>query len=148
MKIYGNWAFAVTAFYITFVVLLVSLVVYVSQDKVDLVVENYYDHDLVFQKQIDKVMRTKALKEQIIISNIENKVVLKYPDSLNYPISGSILMFRPDNSKLDVKIPIQPNDEMIQIINTESFNKGLWKVKVDWSMNDTSYYNEEIIIFN
>ncbi|MCO5251724.1 MAG: FixH family protein [Candidatus Kapabacteria bacterium] len=148
MKIYGNWAFAITAFYITFVVLLVSLVVYVSQDKVDLVVENYYDHDLVFQQQIDKVMRTKALKEQITISNIENKVVLKYPDSLEYPISGSILMFRPDNSKLDVKIPIQPNNEMMQIINTASFNKGLWKVKVDWTMNDTNYYNEQIIIFN
>jgi hypothetical protein len=148
MKIYGNWAFAITAFYITFVVLLVSLVVYISQDKPDLVVENYYDHDLVFQQQIDKVMRTKALKEQITISNIENKVVLKYPDSLEYPISGSILMFRPDNSKLDVKIPIQPNNEMMQIINTASFNKGLWKVKVDWTMNDTNYYNEQIIIFN
>lgn len=148
MKIYGNWAFGVTAFYITFVVLLVSLVVYVSQDKVDLVVENYYDHDLVYQQQIDKILRTKALKDQIRIEMVDKNMIVKYPDSLESSISGSILMFRPDNSQLDIKIPIQPDENLIQIINTDNLTKGLWKVKVDWAMNDTTYYNEDVVILN
>lgn len=148
MKIFGNWGLAVTVFYITFVVALVTLVVIVSQDKVDLVVQDYYAQDQIYQQQIDKIVRTKALTEQVKIINSGNSIVVKFPENIESQISGDILLYKPDNSKLDVTIPIETNENKIQIINSDNLTKGFWKVKIDWVCNDSAYFNEDFIILN
>ncbi len=148
MKIFLNWGLGVTVFYITFVVALVTLVVVVSQDKVDLVVEDYYAQDQIYQQQIDKIIRTKALTEQVKVVNSGNSIVVKFPQYLESVISGDILLYKPNNSKLDIILPIETNENKIQIINSEKLTKGFWKVKIDWMCNDSTYYNEDFIIIN
>lgn len=146
MKIFGNWGLGVTVFYVTFVVALVTLVVVVSQDKVDLVVEDYYAQDQIYQQQIDKMVRTRALDEQVKVVHSGNSIVVKFPEYLESSISGNILLYRPNDSKMDVNLPIETNENMIQIINSEKMAKGFWKVKIDWMLNDSSYYNEDFIV--
>ena len=55
------------------------------------------------------------------------------------------MLFRPDNSKLDLKVPVDIS-EGVQNISTENLTKGLWRLQSTWSTDNTPYYQEERII--
>jgi hypothetical protein len=45
-------------------------------------------------------------------------------------------------------LPVKPDDSWIQYIKNEKLTKGLWRIKVDWAVGDSAYYNEEVLIIN
>ncbi len=149
MKIYGNWALLVPAFYISFVIVLVAFVVWSSYQKVELVDPNYYDKDLVYQEHIDMVERTKNLPENMFISKADNKIILKFPSNFNkQKISGIVNLFRPSSSALDMSYPVNPDSTGVQFIQSDKLAKGLWKIKINWEVNKVSYYNEDNMVLN
>ena len=120
-------------------------VIFMTQD-VSLVSDNYYEKSLTYQDEIDKQSRTKSLDEQVII-NFNGKVitVLFSDDYLRKNISGEIYFYRPSNSSLDFKLPLQVSEEGKQLISVEKLEKGFWRVKLNWMMNGNEYYNERAI---
>ncbi len=149
MKIFGNWALLVPAFYISFVIVLVAFVIWSSYQKVELVDKNYYDKDLVYQQHIDKVDRTNNLTENMFISSAENNIIIRFPSNFGKEkITGKINLFRPSSSALDVAFEVKPDSTGIQMIESTKLAKGLWKIKIDWNVNNTSYYNEQSIVLN
>jgi hypothetical protein len=61
-------------------------------------------------------------------------------------IGGEILFFRPSNSKLDVKMLVKVSESNLQVIDIRNFQKGLWRMKINWSCDGITYYNEETIM--
>ena len=61
---------------------------------------------------------------------------------LDFSTSGKIVFYRPSNSNLDRYVKIDKDDNNLQSINVKNWQKGFWKIKVDWEMNDELYYNE------
>lgn len=144
-----NWGTGIAVFYISFVLILVGFVIFTTFNRVDLVDENYYEKELVYQDNINKINRTKKLAIPLKIESGNNIVNLSFPDSLNYKsITGDITFFRPSDKKMDFKLKIQPDENGNQFVRTENLKKGLWKVKVDWALGDSAFYNEEIVIIN
>ena len=149
MKIFGNWAVMVPAFYISFVLVLVAFVVWTTTQKVELVDNNYYDKDLVYQQHIDKVERTNQLAEQVFVANAQNNVIVKFPSIFQKEkITGEIYFFRPSSSAMDKKFAIGPDSTGIQMIRSDKLAKGHWKVKIEWQANNVSYYNEQSLEIN
>jgi nitrogen fixation protein FixH len=115
----------------------------------NLVVEDYYSQDLVYQEQLDKANRTAALGETFIIKYVRGSgVKVKINDKfINDIIIGNIVFYRPSDKNLDRQI----NLELIngdQFINTSTFENGLWEIQISWSMNDVDYYSSQKIIIN
>ena len=149
MKIFGNWALAVPLFYITFVVVLVIFVIWTTTQKVELVDENYYDKELVYQKQIEKLERTKRLPEKVTINHANNSLLVSFPKNFKSDeLKGEIFFFRPSEKKLDFKVKIETDSTNSMLLATNNIKKGLWKLKIDWVGGDSLYYNEEIVIIN
>jgi nitrogen fixation protein FixH len=116
-----------------------------TQD-VSLVSDQYYEKSLVYQDEIDKQSRTKSLDEQVkIIFNGEIITVLFPSDYLEKSISGEIYFYRPSNSSIDFKLPLQVNDDGSQIILAQRLEKGFWRLKLNWTMDGNMYYNERAI---
>jgi hypothetical protein len=46
---------------------------------------------------------------------------------------------------LDFKIPLELNDEGNQLILAKNFEKGFWRLKLNWTMGGNGYYNERAI---
>lgn len=149
MKIKGNWAFYVAAFYIFFVICLVAFVFWTTFHNEELVDKNYYDLELKYQEQIDRVERTHNLKEQIKFVSTNNVIMLSFPKIDNFNnMNGSIHFFRPSNSKLDFKSKFQLDSSYTLVYSTDKMERGLWKIKVNWFISDSSYYNEETVLLN
>lgn len=141
-----NWGTGIAIGIIVFVVISVTMtVIFMTQD-VSLVSDNYYEKSLTYQDEIDKQSRTNLLDEQVKINFNEEIINILFPvEYLNKNISGEIYFYRPSDSKLDFKMPLDLNEEGNQMILIKDFEKGFWRVKLNWTMNGNGYYNERAI---
>ena len=144
-----NWGTGIVIGIIAFVVISVSMtLIFMTQD-VSLVSDNYYEKSLTYQDEIDKQNRTNLLDEQVKINFNGEIINVLFPvEYLSKNISGEIYFYRPSDSKLDFKIPLDLNEEGNQLILVKDFEKGFWRVKMNWTMNGNGYYNERAITIN
>lgn len=116
-----------------------------TQD-VSLVSDNYYEKSLSYQDEIDKQSRTNSLDEEVTINFNGQIINILFPvEYLNGNLSGEIYFYRPSDSKLDFKMPLDLNEEGNQMILVKNFEKGFWRVKLNWTMDGDGYYNERAI---
>jgi len=146
MKAKLNWGTGILIGIIVFVIISISMtVIFMTQD-VDLVADKYYENSLQYQVEIDKQSRTKSLDEQVKINFNGEIIDILFPSSyLSKNISGDIYFYRPSNSKLDFKLPLELNEEGNQLILVKNFEKGFWRLKLNWTMDGDGYYNERAI---
>ena len=136
-------------FYGTFVVVLVSIVVWSTTVKVDLVADDYYDQEIKYQEQIDKIVRTKALNRQLHLERTNSTLVLGFPNYMSPDLlSGKISFYRPSDKELDFYTKVNVDTNNTQSISTKSLKSGLWKIKVDWAASDTTFYNEFDVVLD
>jgi len=141
-----SWGKKILFLYLSFVVLIIGMVSYTMTKNVDLVSPNYYDKEIKYQEQIDKINNTKSLKEGLKIIYSEGQINLVFPTlTKNGQVSGEINFYRPADSKKDFKVSIN-TENYKQVIRIDKMEKGLWKIQVNWKMNGIEYYTEETII--
>jgi hypothetical protein len=147
MKI--SWGVKIAATYIIFVIgVLVMVLIFMNQD-VHLVTDNYYAKELEYQNQIDKINRTNQLDEQLQIMNQPSLIKFIFPQQFKTEkIQGKIQFYRPSDQSKDFVIDIMTDTSNSQIVGTEKFSKGVWRVKIDWSVKENTYYNEKILLVN
>jgi len=124
------------------------MVIFFMNQKVDVVTENYYEKELKYQDQIDRIGRTKALKDTLKVENTGKELIIKFP---NIPdmVKGKdfIHMYRPSDQSLDVKIPVMTDSSNSQIVSTEKLQKGYWKIQISWTSGGKEYFHESIYNF-
>lgn len=143
-----NWGLRIILLYTAFVGGMLFLVYKCTQQEVDLVSADYYAQELKFQEKIDRMNNSEQhdAKLDIVYAPEQSNIQIKFPEnSTAKNTTGEIVLFRPDNSKLDFKVAVDISDG-IQNIPTENLTKGLWRVKSSWTTNNTPYYQEERII--
>lgn len=141
-----NWGKWVALFFTTYVVFLLIMLFYSFSLDINLVEEDYYAKDLSYQEQIERIERTKDLKESItnIFYKKNNLYRVIFPN-MDSPdkYSGKILLFRPSDAKMDFSMPIKLDSSYIMNINTSKMAAGFWRIKIAWQINDDKYYNED-----
>jgi len=143
-----NWGTGVTIFFMSFVVFILFMAYKCFQTDFDLVTEDYYAKELVYQETIQKLNNEKRLKESFFIKKLENGVSLAFPkDQAIAGIKGTVQFFRPSDKELDKYFELTQNPEGTYFFKSENFQKGIYKVKVDWESGQTSYFKEEVIVF-
>lgn len=138
-----SWGTKIALSYIAFVVATIGIVLFSMTKEVDLVTDNYYEKELVYQEQIDKMTRANALTEKVSIKKEGAELKFIFPREFNYySIEGEIHLYRPADSKKDIVFPVQIDSTYTQIISTNKLEKGMWKLNLDWNVNKISYFNE------
>ncbi|MFI5238062.1 MAG: FixH family protein [Ignavibacteriales bacterium] len=141
-----SWGTGILIGIIIFITLSITMtVIFMTQD-VSLVSDNYYEKSLNYQDEIDKQSRTKSLDEQVKINFNGEVITVSFPNHyLSEKISGDIYFYRPSNPSLDLRMPLQVNEQGNQLIPVERLEKGFWRVKLNWTMDGNEYYNERAI---
>ena len=141
-----NWGTKIVIAFSIFLTAAISTAVFFMTQKVDIVTDNYYDKELKYQEQINRLERTKNLPGQIKIENLGNSVKIVYP---NIPDKNTgkdfVLLYRPSDMGKDIKIPVSADSARTQIISTERIQKGVWRVQVSWTSAGSEYYAENIV---
>lgn len=134
MKI--NWGTAIVIAFMAFISFIMYFVISMSTDKNfdhDLVVEDYYQQELKFQDDINKVENAKNLSKNISFKKTDNGILLSFPKDLNInDIKGKVFLYRPSNKQLDFEMPISLSNHNL-LIPDNSLLDGRWNIKIDWS---------------
>ncbi|MBK9580449.1 MAG: FixH family protein [Saprospiraceae bacterium] len=143
-----NWATGLTLFFILFIGTLVFVVYQSTQVHDSLVVENYYEEDINYQKHYDKRQNTADLSVKVLVdyNKSDQEILFTFPvDSLS-SASGKILLYNPYSEKSDVNYDIKTDANGSFKIPIKDVKSGRWKLKIDWITGSKSYYQEEEII--
>lgn len=144
MKIKGNWALGMVLLYGGFAAFVLAFLVYSSFQKVELVAPNYYEQEIKYQDQIEKIKRTKALTEGLAWSISGRRLTIRFPEAQrDKAISGTVTFYRPSDASLDRKVPLAIGASLQQEFPLTSLEPGWWKMKVVWTAGTESYYHEE-----
>lgn len=145
-----NWGYKIALVFIGFVGLMVSLVIICFRQKdIHLVEEQYYEKEIAYQEQINIQQNTVTLVAPPTIKYIkENQAVTIHHPLLStgaFP-EGSILFFRPSDAAMDFVVPLFINEMGNQVIPIDHLEKGLWKVKMEWTTASKKFYLEEKLV--
>ncbi len=148
MKI--NWGTGIViafALFITFILFFVFKVQSDSKYDNELVVEEYYKQELIFEDQMNREQNAKDMVEKVIISTSEEGIAIDFP--ANYDITkiqGKVSLYRPSNQKLDFEIPISLSGPHL-LIPKSNLVGGRWDISLDWSYDGKEYLNKQTIYF-
>lgn len=144
-----NWGTGIVIAFILFVGLVISTGVYLMNQDVQLVSDDYYDKEIAYQQHIDNVARTVELSSEETILFDGSLITVKLPPEISAKnISGEIYFYRPSDSKLDIRLPFSPDANKQQIIPLVKLQKGFWRVQFSWKADDKNYYSEKAIVVN
>ena len=148
MKI--NWGTGIVIGMIAFMGFIMFMVITMMTDKEydhDMVTENYYAKDLVYQNEIDAEKKANSLTSKIKIEKSSEGLHIYFPEELQEKnVSGSIQMYRPSNEKLDFQIPLQIENSTM-LIEDSKLVGGSWKVTIAWEMDGEQYLFKKTIVY-
>lgn len=144
----NKWPYGIMAIFFGFVGLMITMAVIASKNKGSLVVKNYYQAELQFQQQIDKLENANALaaKPAITFSKNAQEIEVFFPQAIYADgVEGKLLFYRADAPEMDHEITVKLDANGKQIIAADKLKKGRWKVQLSWETNGLQYYTEQVI---
>ena len=148
-KVKNPWPVGLVIFFIVFISYIVGFVIFSTAQHMDLVREDYYDQEIRFQQQIDRVQRTTPILAAASVDYDVNRavVMVRLPSSIAaQPVSGTINFYRPSDAGLDHDISLAPDPTGAQSVNVRDLRTGLWKVRVQWKTGSQDYFFERRVI--
>lgn len=142
------WPVAIIAFFIVFATFLAIFVVWALGQKQDLVAENYYEQEVRYQEQLDRLYRTQAQSSQTTVKFdvVKNCIMIQLPAAQAAGASGKIQLYRPSNAKLDHEVPLAIDAGGVQALDAKAMAAGLWKVRIEWIVNGQEYFFDQAVV--
>lgn len=146
-KSFTIWPYAIIVTMVLFMGYIAMFVYKAMNQDVDLVSKDYYEQEIKYQDQIERVRRTQALGDVMLDYNAdEQTILLQMPATYSdMSLKGNITLFRPSNDKLDTQIALQLGRDQSQLIEIADLESGLWKVRVNFSDSEQDYFTEKTI---
>lgn len=146
MKI--NWGTGIViafGLFMTFILYFVFEVQSNSKYDNDLVVEEYYKHDLHFQEEMKRIQNAHDLQQKPTVAFISEGVKVVFPGTFEAgKIKGNVLLYRASNKKFDFNTPIALNNSVL-LIPKNKLIKGQWNVNMEWQYEGKKYLSKEVI---
>src|SRR5689334_7982124 len=97
------WPIVITAFFVVFFCGLVSFIVFASTQHVDLVRADYYEQEIRYQQQLDRVKRTAQMGPQVAVTynQSQKQLTVQLPQNHVKASTGQIHLYRPSDARLD-----------------------------------------------
>ncbi len=143
-----NWGIRIIILLGAFITLVLFMVSRAMKEEFHLVAENYYEREVKYQEEIDKINNARSLTQPIAINYRagENMVYIAFPDNQKRHVEGIVYFFRPSDSSLDREFEADPDDTGLQKVDVKNFEKGLWQVKISWRYGRQEFQEEKNII--
>ena len=139
-----NWGKGIFIFYGIFMIAILSVVYFSFTQEVNLVSEDYYQQEIAYEAQIDRIKNTEGLIEKPTVVLKHNYVELAFPEGVSP--KGTLLLFRPSDGSKDRRIAIAVGGNGPQQVDFSTQAAGKWIAKLSWSQDQKEYYQEFIIV--
>jgi len=144
-----NWGTGIVLAFIGFISFIMYFVISMNTDDKydhDLVNEDYYQAELEYQNDIDKLNNAKTLDKNLSWKKTDDGIIIEFPEDLDIKrITGKVFLYRPSNKHLDFETQISLSNHNL-LIPDKRLLDGRWNIKVYWQYKKTSYlFSKEIM---
>jgi len=139
-----NWGQSITIVIILFMLFILTLVYKMHFRNADLVQDNFYEQEVLFDAKKESVFNYEKLDKKIEIKQTPNGIEILFPDNFSYD-SGSVYFYRADDKSLDktFNFNIDKNNKMV--LPYSDFVVGRYEVNTNWTKDKQTYlYQTEI----
>jgi len=143
------WPWAIVLTFVLFISGTVSLVVMACSQKVELVSQNYYEQELQFQGQLDRMNRASQLTAPAKISYdpVRKLIAISLPpEHQGRNVTGCIDLYRPSAAGQDRRLALQTDAHGSQNLDATQFGIGLWKLRLSWQVDGREYFHEQQVV--
>lgn len=143
-----NWGTGIAILYTGFVAMILVLVVMSTNQKIDLVTDNYYAEELRFQDKINKTERAKALSDPLKWEVDDQGILIHYPKSFSEKnLSGKVNLYCPSDDSKDQVFQVASTNSQ-QFIPSSKIQDGRYYLQIDWKNGEDTYWNEDLIVIS
>ena len=148
MKI--NWGTGIVIGMALFIAFIMYFVITMTTDDKyshDLVEEDYYQKEMVYQEEIDAENNLKSFSEPITGQRTGEGWLLKFPKELNpEKVEGTVFLYRPSNKQLDFDFPMVISGSNLLIPDNRLLD-GRWNITLDWMYEGKRYLYKKSITY-
>lgn len=151
MKLKLNWGTYIVIAFALFITFILYFVVKVQSDSKydnDLVVEEYYKHDIHYQEEMQRVQNAQDLATKPKVTQLDQEVTITFPANFDpKKIKGTVSLYRPSNKKLDFQVKLDLTESTVHIPKTNLVG-GSWDINMEWQYEGKSYLTKETLYIN
>lgn len=137
------WPLGITLFFIVFAGGIAAFVVAALRKPDGLVRSDYYEHEIEYQQQIDKELRTAKAGVASPAAYVPGTgLVVALPTGA---VDGVVELYRPSDAAMDKVIPYAPGPDGRQVIPPAGLAAGVWRVRLNWKQDGRPCYAESRI---
>ncbi|MBE0661805.1 MAG: FixH family protein [Bacteroidales bacterium] len=145
MKIQWNWPTKLVVAMAAFMLMIISLVVFMFQQDISLVEKDYYPRGQAYQEMIDMVQNTVPYANDIIAKVEINEVHIAFPAFFRpEKVEGQVHFYSRINDANDRFANLNLNEDGVFIYPVDGF-KGRFILKISWQQDGIDYYTEKDI---
>lgn len=141
-----NWGQSIFLFFIVFIALAVTFIIFSLNINNDLVSENYYDKGANYTNQMEIDLRSKIYEDSIGFKYKNDSVFIDLPNSLKKIDSLFVYFYNPSNKIFDNNIVFKV-DSNINLKSGLILSKGRYIISFQWRFfNDNYEINKTVFI--
>lgn len=140
-----NWGKWIIVSFIIFAAFIGTLVAVCFREDISLVSKDYYKEELAYQDQIARIENASKLSQKPVIKIIDDHSLQIEFNQFNEVEKGELKLFRPSNPDLDEKFQFSRSEESSQTFAVENLVKGMYRARMQWTMNGKEFYVEQVI---
>ncbi len=139
-----NWGKWIIVSFVLFALFIGVLVGVCLREDISLVSKNYYQEELNYQQQIERMNNANELvnKPTIVVKGVFLDVQF---DQFNNLEQGELKLFRPSDEHFDRKYVLSASPEGMQQFDISSLPKGMYHVRMLWTMKGKEYFIDNTI---
>ena len=140
-----NWGKGIIVAFVCFFGVIFTMAYISINTEFSLVADNYYEQELAYEAQIDRIrnVNTLAEKPEFSIDRTALKVEIAFPEDLAQQVKeGKIKFYRASSSRYDQEYELELNDEAKFVQDISEMITGAWKIQLHWSDGEKEYYKE------
>lgn len=141
---------SIVAFFTVAIAACVAFVAFCQMNPSELVAADYYEQEVRYQGQIDRLGRTRALQDEAGIEYDSGReqiqILLPVPHAAGRGIAGSIHLYRPSDAGLDRWLELKTDARGRHALEVRDLSAGLWKIQVLWTNDGKEYLLDEKVV--
>ncbi|MBW8686048.1 FixH family protein [Chitinophaga rhizophila] len=144
-----HWGHKIIIVFIVFAAGILTLVTKSMRTRIDMVTPDYYAEELKYQQVIDGRREAKSLSAPVSINQSPQSIGVLFPSEMHgITMKGNVLFYRASDSRQDVSLPLQLDENGLMLVSKQRFHKGNYRVKLQWEAGGKSYYQENFVTVN
>ncbi|MFD2826418.1 FixH family protein [Leeuwenhoekiella polynyae] len=145
-----NWGTGLVIGMVGFMSFIMYFVITMSTDQkysYDLVIEDYYKHEMNLQAAIDASANSSKLETPVTGIKTEAGYLIAFPKNLDpKAITGTVFLYRPSARQLDFDMPIRLSSSNL-LIPDKRLVGGRWNITITWEYAGKKYRFEDEITY-